>query len=283
MGDESQKLWITCNGELYNFEKSRADLEHLRTHVPALDPDTEGCVESVRAWGADARCPNSTACSRLRSGINAKTRCSLRADHTGQKPLYYSPAGRQSRVWASEIKASLHPASSLLVSTLPQSQGYLASLRVHEPDTMFERSSSSPAAHSLLWKDGTVTLKGGGSPLERVMPFSGTFTDAVDEFGRLFEARPSNDMIADVRVGAFLSGGLRLQSYCQKACEFTDEPLVSLHHRVSRLIDTGTRQEKNELFLLDGSKDLLGPRIDYRTHSRTKSPRAPAPCHLAPR
>ena len=100
--------------------------------------------------------------------------------------------------------------------------------------------------------------------LERVTPFSGTFTDAVDEFGRLFGSAVKRHMIADVKVGAFLSGGLDSSLIVRHACEFTDEPLVSFTTGF-RAVDTHPGHcGKNELVFARQLKNLLGPRIDYR-------------------
>lgn len=262
MKSASETLCITYNGELYNFQDIKSDLAHLGISFRSRS-DTEVMLAAFEQWGVKAldRFNGMFALALWNASDNSLL---LVRDHAGQKPLYYAPLPDGGLVWASEIKAIL--ASDLIEPRVNQSAlpGYLASLRVHEPDTMFEGIFKLPAAHSLVWRGGAITIGEWWNPSENSRQFSGTFRDAVDQLDSLFSKSVKRHMIADVPVGAFLSGGLDSSLIVREATRSTGTPLVTFttgFRAQDALRDTSG---KNELVFARMLRDSLGNKVDYR-------------------
>jgi len=101
---EDRTVWAVLNGEIYNFQELRAELE-AKGHVFATRSDTEVIVHGYEEWGDE--------CVARLNGIfglavwdSRRRRLLLARDHFGVKPLYYYDDGRR-LTWASEIKAIL--------------------------------------------------------------------------------------------------------------------------------------------------------------------------------
>ena len=109
MSNEDGSIWVTFNGEIYNYVELRADLES-RGHVVQDDVrhrSDRPCLRGVRATAASTR---SMGSSRLRSGTTRSRSLFLARDRFGKKPLYYCQPVNISFL-RSEIKALLaHPA-----------------------------------------------------------------------------------------------------------------------------------------------------------------------------
>ncbi|MCA8924934.1 MAG: asparagine synthase (glutamine-hydrolyzing) [Planctomycetes bacterium] len=221
MANEDDSVWVVLNGEIYNFQELRAELEG-KGHTFRSHSDTEVLVHLYEEEG-DA------LVSRLRGMFafalwDAKRKHLLLArDRFGQKPLYYRLSDR-SLHFASEIKGILQDPE---VERRPDLRGlhtYLTYGYVPGPLTAFEGIASLPPGHTL-----SVELDG-SSKLERYWALSMTPKDAeVDDSPagrRRAEARVRElideavklRMIADVPLGAFLSGGVDSSSIVASMC-----------------------------------------------------------------
>ncbi|HEY8670356.1 MAG TPA: asparagine synthetase B, partial [Terriglobales bacterium] len=157
MSNEDGTVWITYNGEIYNFADLRRELEG-RGHRFASDTDTEVIVHLYEEEGAD--------CVRRLNGMFAFAICDLREstpklfmarDHFGIKPFYYHC--RNGRLaFASEIKALLE-VPGIDASIDPESlDQYLTFLWVPDPKTLFEGIFKLPAGHSALFRNGELSI-----------------------------------------------------------------------------------------------------------------------------
>lgn len=107
MGNEDRSIWVTFNGEIYNFKDIRAELQ-MRGHVFHSQTDTEAIVHAYEEWGED--------CLQKLNGMFAfglwdgrKKRLWLVRDRLGVKPLFYCRLAN-AFLFGSEIKAILaHP------------------------------------------------------------------------------------------------------------------------------------------------------------------------------
>jgi asparagine synthase (glutamine-hydrolysing) len=202
--DESRTLAIVFNGEIYNFQELRADLER-RGHVFASRSDTEVIVHLYEDLGP--------ACVTRLAGMfalaiwDAKAReLFLARDRFGKKPLYYAQLGR-SLVFGSEPKAVLNWPAMPWVMDPEAVAHYLTLQHVPEPATGFVGLPSLPPAHTLVWRDGRVKLTRYWQ-LEYLPKLAGSAEALAEELRhRLTEAVRAR-LVADVPLGAHLSGGV---------------------------------------------------------------------------
>lgn len=196
---------LTYNGELYNYLEIKAELEALGYQFKT-DCDTEVLANAFQEW--------QTGCLSKLNGMFAfavwdfrEKTLTLVRDRSGIKPLYYSKVGGKF-VFASEIKAIL--ASKLIRAELDFEglHQFLTFLWTVPPHTLFKDIYQLPAAHFLVWKDGEISSKEWWD-----LDFSREEKDKSENFWReqvlaTLDKSVEMEMIADVPLGAFLSGGV---------------------------------------------------------------------------
>ncbi len=202
--NEDGSVSIVFNGEIYNFQELRRELES-RGHRFYTGTDTEAIVHAYEQWGTDA-------ITRLRGmfGLalwDRRTRTMLVArDRVGIKPMYYSVVGGR-LYFGSEIK------SLLCAPDLPRDLNadaldhYLSFLYAPRDASFFAHVRKLPPGHLLTWRDGQLTTTSYWRPAVDET-FAGTETDAVDELTRVLTDAVRLHLISDVPLGAFLSGGI---------------------------------------------------------------------------
>jgi asparagine synthase (glutamine-hydrolysing) len=207
--NEDGSVWITYNGEIYNFPELRRDLEgkghRFRSHT-----DTEVVIHLYEEYGVD--------CLNRLNGMFAFAICDLRAssptlllarDHFGIKPLYYRDRGG-TLAFASEIKALLEVPEIEARMNLEALHQYLTFLWVPDPLTMFEGIRKLPAGHYALWQAGQLKVE---QYWDLTFPptghhFARRESELVAEIRDRFCASVERQMVSDVPIGAFLSAGL---------------------------------------------------------------------------
>lgn len=198
------RLSIVFNGEIYNYRVIRKDLEQLGCRF-STNSDTETIMVAYQEWGSDCL-------HRLRGMFafaildHADGSLFIARDRLGVKPLYIAtPPGQV--VFGSEIKSLLmHPAINRQVN-LKAADDYLTLRYVPGPHTLFQGIDKFPAAHYMIWRDGTATFKRYWRPDCRE-PWRGSAEEAQQEFEHVFDQATRLRMISERPVGAFLSGGL---------------------------------------------------------------------------
>ena len=200
---------IVYNGELYNFQDIRPILEG-RGHSFRTRTDTEVVLHSHEEWGAD--------CLRRFNGMFAfavwdrtSRTLFLARDRIGEKPLYYYTDGRR-LVFASEIKAILAD------PTIPRSlnpaglQTFLTFGYSIAPETAYRDIRKLPPGHYLEVRDGRVRIvrywEVGDEPQLGERAGEASEADFADRIGELLDDSVRRRLVADVPVGAFLSGGV---------------------------------------------------------------------------
>jgi asparagine synthase (glutamine-hydrolysing) len=206
LSNEDATIWTVFNGEIYNFPALRRRLE-ARGHTLRSSGDTEVLVHLYEDEGPGL--------FSLLRGMFAlaiwdapRRRLILGRDRLGQKPLVYRrESGRIS--FASELKSLLAYPESELPRRLDalSLDRYLTYGYVPHPSTILEGVHKLPPAHHAVWQDGKLTLtrywnpdwsaEVDRPPGEDVEALRSTLDDAVRE-----------QMVADVPLGAFLSGGI---------------------------------------------------------------------------
>lgn len=194
---------ITFNGEIYNYQELRAELEKAG-HVFSTASDTEVILKAYVEYG--------TECVSKLDGMFAfgiwddkKRSLFIARDRFGKKPLYYTQSADGNFVFSSEIKAIA--AAGVIPKIDPAGiDAYLALMYVPPWRTLYTNIHVVPPAHYGTYKDGHLSL----TQYWRLTPSLHTisYTDAKDEVTRLLKESVRKRMIADVEVGAFLSGGV---------------------------------------------------------------------------
>ena len=221
MSNADGSVWITFNGEIYNFRELRADLE-ARGYRFRTQSDTEVIIHAYEAYGRDCL-------ARLRGMFafaiwDARTRVLLLArDRVGKKPLFYW-IGRDRLLFASEIKALLVDRAVPLAPDPRAVDHFLALHYVPAPNTAFQGIYKLPAAHWLEVRDGQIET-GRYWKLRYTPKQHLTEQDAVAELRwRLAEAVRLR-LVSDVPLGAFLSGGIDSSAVVAYMAQETTAPV----------------------------------------------------------
>ena len=226
MCNEDRTIWITHNGEIYNFADLRRELEG-KGHRFLSRTDTEVILHLYEQDGPD--------CVKRLNGMFAFAICDLRSatpilfiarDHFGVKPFYYFHDGKRF-AFASEIKGLLQvegiPAE-LDVESLHQ---YLTFLWVPDPKTMFRRIFKLPAGHYATLRQGEFRLT---QYWDLTFPaadqtYARPEADLAGEVRERFRRSVQAQMVSDVPIGAFLSAGLDSSSIVAMMQQAATQPV----------------------------------------------------------
>ena len=224
MVDEASGLALTYNGELYNFPVLKSELETLGV-VFHTRCDTEVLLRAWQQWGE--------ACLTRLVGMFAfavwdmrTRRIYLARDHLGIKPLYYAFTRSGDLVFASELKGVLaHPAVDREID--PQAlEDYLALGYVPDPKSIYRGIYKLPPGHWLSWHAGE------GQPVPRAywdVPFKLApdmrADDAAAQLRGLLDTAVASQMMADVPLGAFLSGGVDSSAVVASMSRTSSQPV----------------------------------------------------------
>ncbi len=210
MATDDDRYVITYNGEIYNFRELRAELESLGVTFRTRS-DTEVLLKGYMQWGEDV-------VARLNGMFafavwdNHKKRMFLARDRYGVKPLYVCRIGN-AFLFASEIKAFLaHPAYSADIDTEGLVE-YFAFQNFFTDRTLFTNVRTFPAGHFQII-ECSAGADGIGDPIQYwdyrfIQPDSaGDRDEYLEEFDRLFVQAVGRQLVSDVEIGSYLSGGM---------------------------------------------------------------------------
>jgi asparagine synthase (glutamine-hydrolysing) len=226
MCNEDRTVWITYNGEIYNFAELRRELQNKGHHF-ASNTDTEVVIHLYEQEGAD--------CVHRLNGMFAFALCDLRSgrpelflarDHFGVKPFYYAQHGRK-LAFGSEVKALLQVPEIEAEIDLESLHQYLTFLWVPDPKTMFRGISKLPAGHCATFRDGELKVR---QYWDLNFPradahYPRSEADLADQVRERFERSVQAQMVSDVPIGAFLSAGLDSSSIVAMMCRATKQPV----------------------------------------------------------
>jgi asparagine synthase (glutamine-hydrolysing) len=226
MCNEDRTVWITYNGEIYNFAELRCELQSKGHHfssntdtevvIHLYEQEGENCVQRLNGMFAFAICD-------LRSG---RPELFLARDHFGVKPFYYAQRGRK-LAFASEVKALLHVPGIDAEMDLESLHQYLTFLWVPDPKTMFRGIYKLPAGHCATFRDGELKIRQYWDlhfpPADASYPRSEA--DLAGEVRERFQRSVVNQMVSDVPIGSFLSAGLDSSSIVAMMCRAAKQPV----------------------------------------------------------
>src|SRR4051812_15219035 len=224
MANEDDTVWITFNGEIYNHMALRPGLQG-KGHRFRSNSDTEAIIHQYEEDGPD--------CFQALDGMfavgiwdAARDRLVLARDRLGKKPLYYTVNGGR-LLFASEIKGLLaHPDVTRDID--PEGLNlYLTFANVPAPHTLFAGIKKLPPAHRLICdRLGNVTIERYWSPVaDTPWPAHVDEDQAVARVRELLSAAVQKRLMADVPVGAFLSGGVDSSANVALMSRLIDRPL----------------------------------------------------------
>lgn len=203
MSNEDDSVWITFNGEIYNYLEIREGLEERHRFKTRSDTETilhlyeekgEKCLDDLRGMFAFAIYD-----FRERKLFVAR-------DHLGQKPLYYHHDGDRFS-FASEIKALLALSPELAEMDESALYEYLTLRIIAPPRSMFRRIRKLPPAHFLTFQGGKVSIHRYWN-LRYEPKMKGDFRSILEELEKRMLSTIRHHLVSDVPVGAFLSGGM---------------------------------------------------------------------------
>ena len=210
MTTEDGRFTITYNGEIYNFRELRQDLEK-RGVVFRSRSDTEVLLKGFAAWG-DAVVQRLNGMFAFAVWDNRDARLFLARDRYGVKPLYVARAGN-TVLFASEIKAFLpHPAYTADIDRDGLVE-YFAFQNYFTDRTLFRNVRMFPAGH-YQWIEGGQSWDGLGPQVQYwdyafAHPEKARERSAyIEELDRLFVQAVERQLVSDVEVGSYLSGGM---------------------------------------------------------------------------
>ena len=208
-GGADDAVVITYNGEVYNFAELRARLERDGGAPFRTRSDTEVVARHFerRASAASSDLDGMFAFAIWEAGPQ---RLTLVRDRAGIKPLYYAELPGGGIVFASELTALLaHGGVDAALST-DGLASYFFSDYVHPPATMLRAARKLAPGHALVWQDGR--LEAPRAVLDAAGAASADRTEnertLADELARGLERSVTAQLVSDVPVGVFLSGGI---------------------------------------------------------------------------
>lgn len=205
MRDPTGRYWIVFNGEIYNFRELR-DVLKAEGREFLTQSDTEVLLQAFLAYG-----------EQVVDHLNGQFAFAIWDSHAhrlfgardrfGEKPLYWATGQGGSLLIASEIKAFC--ASGLLAPRLDRlsAAAYLGLLYVPPHRTIYENVAVLPPAHAFRWEAGQWHQWAYWSPrFAETVPRDPR--EVIEHVGMLIHQAVERQMVADVPIGAFLSGGL---------------------------------------------------------------------------
>ena len=215
MASACGRFLIGYNGEVYNFRELRNELEHhgfqFRGHS-----DTEVLLGAIAEWGLEKTLGQTIGMFAFALWDREQESLTLVRDPVGKKPLYYGWCNN-TFLFGSELKAlRAHPEFDLPIdpdalglfikySWVPTPYSIYKGIRKLPPGhliTIHSQSTLENTIPRLYWSARTVAEQG------EQTPFTGSLKDATDELEKLLQKAVSCRMIADVSLGALLSGGI---------------------------------------------------------------------------
>ena len=219
MVDSSGRYWITYNGEIYNFRELKYQLEKAG-FIFITKSDTEVILASYANW--------KSRCVEFLRGMYAfaiwdteEKLLFCARDLFGEKPLYYYTTDDGEFIFASEIRAILAYDKVEPKLDLNAVDAYLSRMYVPTCRTIYKNIYTLPPAHTLELKNGCIRKSRYWEP--ELKPQSISLFEAAEQLDLLMKQSVKRQMIADVPVGAFLSGGLdssTIVALMQKHSEF---------------------------------------------------------------
>lgn len=204
ISNEDDSLQLVCNGEIYNSPELRETLI-AKGHRFKTETDVEVILHLYEEYGDD--------CVKHLRGMFAfaiwdtrKRRLFLARDHLGQKPLFFCQKNG-GFAFASEVKSILASNLVKLEIDLEGLWHYLSLRFMPDDHSMFQGIHKLPAAHRLVFENNQVSIDRYWD-VDFKGKLNGSEAELTDQLDELLLETVKGHLLSDVRVGAFLSGGI---------------------------------------------------------------------------
>jgi len=210
MADLSQQIWLSYNGEIYNFQEIKNELMKLG-HEFVTHTDTEVIIYAYKEWGIE--------CVKKLNGMFAfalwdrvSNQFYLVRDRYGIKPLYYTllPSGKL--IFASEAKGILEYKDYQVALDHEALLEYFTFQNIFTDKTLYKNIKLLPAGNYIQ-----LNLNSEDANIKCTQYWDFDFTqpetikderEYTEELDRLFEQAVTRQLVSDVEVGSYLSGGM---------------------------------------------------------------------------
>lgn len=220
ISNESGDIWVVYNGEIYNFQPVRADLES-RGHMFKTQTDTEIIVHAYEEYG-DECVKHFNGMFALALWDSRRCRLLLARDQMGIKPLYYWK-GRDKLVFGSELKSlTAHPDVPRRIN-LAAIDLFLSLEYIPSPMTIHEDVFKLPPGHILVMEDGRTKISQFWDV--PVQPVGEDEDECAETLSGLMREAVRMRLISDVPLGAFLSGGIDSSAVVGYMSQFSSKPV----------------------------------------------------------
>lgn len=203
-------IGIVFNGAIYNFHELRAELETLGYEFRSRT-DTEVLLHGYKQWGIDTLVSKIDGMFAFGVWDNAASKLFLVRDRLGVKPLAYCQKGSEI-AFASTVRALGKAGYPLTLST----EGLLEYLEfgfITDERSIYYGIKKVAAATIVEWHNGSITERVYWAP-PKVAPYDLSFEGAVERTEEIFLSAVKKRLLADVSVGALLSGGIDSSLVC---------------------------------------------------------------------
>ncbi len=236
-------VWIVYNGEIYNYKELRKELEN-KGYTFMTKSDTEVILAAYLEWG--------TECVHKFNGMWAfaiydvnKGKLFLSRDRLGIKPLYYYITDDKNIIFSSEIKAILQHEIKRKINRNKLGE-FLMFRGVVGEDTLFMGIKKLLPGHSMMydirnksfdvWRYWSIRAN---PEYENI-----SFEDAIKKLDNLLEKSVKRRLVADVKVGAILSGGLDSSMVAAYMKKFSDNVITFTVRFIDSKFDEGEYARK---------------------------------------
>ena len=213
MHSADRRFVITFNGEIYNYRDIRRELQ-AAGHPMRSDSDTEVLLEACALWGVEPAIERAIGMFAFALWDRKTRTLTLARDRLGIKPLYYA-ATPERVLFASQLKA-FRPAPHWKPTIDADAvAGYLRHAYIAQPRTIYREAEKLAPGHILTLRDGATAppkcfwdLRSIAVAGQRRNDPAPDAHEATDRLEALLRDSVKLRMIADVPLGAFLSGGI---------------------------------------------------------------------------
>jgi asparagine synthase (glutamine-hydrolysing) len=220
--NEDRTVAVVLNGEIYNYRELRRRLERAG-HRFATDGDTEAIAHLYEEEGPD--------CVRSLHGMFAlavwdtrRRQLLLARDRLGKKPLFYAHRG-DTLSFASELGSLIQDREIPREIDREALDRYLTYAYVPAPHSIYRAVRKLPPASTLIWRDGTVSQERYWRLDYSRKRTVGDVAELHEEIRAAIRAAVRRRLVADVPLGALLSGGIDSSAVVAAMAEQSSEPI----------------------------------------------------------
>ena len=240
MASSDGRAMLVFNGEIYNYRELREELRGSGAEFHT-DGDSEVILAAWQRWGPDCLPRLHGMFAFAIYDLGART-LFLARDRLGVKPLFYAPLSDGSLAFASELKGLIaHPLLRRDIDPLAI-EDYLAWGYVPDHRSILAGVHKLPAGHSLLLRhDAPLPAPRQWWDVSFAERHKGRAADLEAELLHLLRQAVTSRMVADVPLGAFLSGGVDSSAVVALMAEVSGNPVntCSIGFDVAALDETG--------------------------------------------